>query len=152
MYGENMFFSCPWTCYRVSSSGQGPILCVIFSGWSFLPSEGWGFRDLGPSFHLGSALIHTSSWLVVSCRHSTMGHKDLNPVSLVIQSCLTLYDPMDCSPPGSSTTGFSGQDSRVGSRSLPQGIFLTQRSNPGLLHCRQILYHLYPTEKYGDFF
>ena len=27
-------------------------------------------------------------------------------------------------------------------RSLLQGIFLTQRSNSGLLHCRQILYHL----------
>ena len=27
-----------------------------------------------------------------------------------------------------------------GSHSLLQGIFLTQESNPGLLHCRQILY------------
>jgi len=25
---------------------------------------------------------------------------------------------------------------------LPQGIFLTQESNPGLQHCRQILYQL----------
>ena len=30
----------------------------------------------------------------------------------------------------------------VGSPSLLQGIFLTQRLKPGLLHCRQILYHL----------
>ena len=30
----------------------------------------------------------------------------------------------------------------VRSHSLPQGIFLTQGSNPGLLHCGQILYHL----------
>ena len=30
----------------------------------------------------------------------------------------------------------------VGSHSLHQGIFLTQRVNPGLLHYRQILYHL----------
>ena len=30
----------------------------------------------------------------------------------------------------------------VGSHSLLQGIFPTQESNPGLLHCRQILYHL----------
>ena len=30
----------------------------------------------------------------------------------------------------------------VGSLSLLQGIFLTQRLNPGLLHCRQILYQL----------
>ena len=31
---------------------------------------------------------------------------------------------------------------RVGSLSLLQGIFPTQGSNPGLLHCRQILYQL----------
>ena len=35
-----------------------------------------------------------------------------------------------------------GQDTGVGSFSLLQGIFLTQGWNPGLLHCRQILYHL----------
>ena len=30
----------------------------------------------------------------------------------------------------------------VSTLSLPQGIFPTQGSNPGLLHCRQTLYHL----------
>ena len=30
----------------------------------------------------------------------------------------------------------------MGCRSLLQGIFLTQGSNPGFLHCRRILYHL----------
>ena len=35
-----------------------------------------------------------------------------------------------------------GKNTGVGSQSLLQGIFLTQGSNPGLLHCRQILYHL----------
>jgi len=30
----------------------------------------------------------------------------------------------------------------VSSLSLLQGIFSTQQSNPGLPHCRQILYHL----------
>ena len=34
------------------------------------------------------------------------------------------------------------QNTRVGSRSLFQGIFPTQGSNPGLPHCRQILYQL----------
>ena len=34
------------------------------------------------------------------------------------------------------------KNTRVGSLSLLQGIFLTQESNWGLLHCRQILYHL----------
>ena len=35
-----------------------------------------------------------------------------------------------------------GQNTRVGSFSLLQGIFPTQGSNPGLPHCRQILYQL----------
>jgi len=35
-----------------------------------------------------------------------------------------------------------GQNTRVGSLSLLQGIFPTHGSNPGLLHCRQILYQL----------
>ena len=59
---------------------------------------------------------------------------------LVAQSCPTL-DPIDCSPPGSSDCGIF-QAKRVGSHSLFQGIFLTQGLNPGLLHCRRILYHL----------
>ena len=36
----------------------------------------------------------------------------------------------------------SGQTTGVGSHSLLQGIFPTQGSNPGLPHCRQILYQL----------
>ena len=35
-----------------------------------------------------------------------------------------------------------GKNTGVGCHSLFQGIFLTQGSNPGLLHCRQIAYHL----------
>ena len=35
-----------------------------------------------------------------------------------------------------------GKNTGVGSRSLLQGIFPTQRLNPGLLHCGQILYCL----------
>ena len=35
-----------------------------------------------------------------------------------------------------------GQNTGVGGLSLLQGIFPTQGSNPGLLHCRQILCHL----------
>ena len=62
---------------------------------------------------------------------------------LVDQSCLTLCDRMDYSLPGSSVHVDSpGQNTGAGSRSLLQGIFPTQGSNPGLPHCRQILYHL----------
>ena len=50
----------------------------------------------------------------------------------VSQLCLTHCDPWN-SP---------GQNTRVDSLSLLQGNFPTQGLNSGLLHCRQILYHL----------
>ena len=47
----------------------------------------------------------------------------------------------DCSPPGSSVHGdSSGKDTGVGCHALLQGIFPIQGSNPGLPHCRRILY------------
>ena len=57
----------------------------------------------------------------------------------VAQSCPTLYDHMDYTVHGIE---FSSPDSGVDSLSLLQGIFPTQESNPGLLHCRQMLYRL----------
>ena len=41
-----------------------------------------------------------------------------------------------------------GQNTGVGSLSLLRGIFPTQRSNPGLLHCRWILCKLKTTMRY----
>ena len=38
----------------------------------------------------------------------------------------------------------------MGSHSLPQGIFLIQQLNPGLLHCRQILYRLSHQDGHRD--
>ena len=50
---------------------------------------------------------------------------------------------MDCSPPGSFVhEDCPGNNTGVGCLFLLQGIFLTQGSNLGLLHGRQILYHL----------
>ena len=37
---------------------------------------------------------------------------------------------------------FPGRNTGLGCCALLQGIFPTQGSNPHLLHCRQILYHL----------
>ena len=37
---------------------------------------------------------------------------------------------------------FPGKNAGVGCHLLLQGIFPTHGSNPGLLHCREILYHL----------
>ena len=60
-------------------------------------------------------------------------HKTL---CLVAQLC-----PKYCNRPGSSVHGVSpGKNTRVACHALLQGSFPTQGSNPGLPHCRQILY------------
>ena len=66
----------------------------------------------------------------------------------VLLTCIQLFATpwtVACQTPLS--TGFSRQEylsvyTGVGSLSLLQGTFPTQGSNTGLLHCRQILYHL----------
>ena len=78
-------------------------------------------------------------------------------VLLVSQSHLTLCNPMDCKLPGSSVHGthssvqllWTPLSNPLQTRILEwvaipfsRGIFLTQGLNPGLLYCRQILYHL----------
>ena len=53
----------------------------------------------------------------------------------LLQSCLTVYDPMDCSSPGSSVYGIP--QTRIlgeGCHLLLQGIFPTQGLNLYLLH------------------
>ena len=62
---------------------------------------------------------------------------------LVAQLCLILCNTMDYSPPGSSVHGIL-QARLLEWVAIPfsRGIFLTQRSNLGILHCRPILYQL----------
>ena len=65
----------------------------------------------------------------------------MNKLCLVTQSCPTLGDPMDYSPPGFSVPGDSpGKNTRVAYHALFQRIFPTQGLNRGLWHCRCILY------------
>ena len=60
--------------------------------------------------------------------------------SLVAQSCPNLCDPMDCTHQALLSMQFSRQGYWSGCHALFQGIFPTQGLNPGLLHCKQILY------------
>ena len=62
---------------------------------------------------------------------------------LVTQSRLALCDPMDCNPAGSSVHGIvkAGILEWVAIQFF-RGFFLTRELNLGLLHGRQILYHL----------
>ena len=73
----------------------------------------------------------------------SLGHTWRCWLVLVAPYFPTLCDPMDCSPPGSSIRGHSpGKNTGVGCLALLPGIFSSQGLNPGLLHCRQVLYHL----------
>ena len=81
--------------------------------------------------------------LTVISLHSWNSAKDrlCAVLCLVIQVCLTLCDPMDCSPPGSSVHGDSPGKDWSGLPCPPSGDLL----NPGvpdLPHYRQILYWL----------
>ena len=58
----------------------------------------------------------------------------------VAKSCLTLCNPRDCSPSGSSVHGMSGKNTGVGCHFLLQGIFPTQGSNLCLPCLLQVSY------------
>ena len=119
--------------------------------WMYLLSELW-FAFLERDHH---HVTHTSSrksvqrplipfteiihrfWLLC-CQHNWLWPQPEDRKVLVAQLCPTLCDTMDDSPPGSSVHEiFQARILELGSHSLLQEIFLTQRSNPGLLQCRK---------------
>ena len=61
---------------------------------------------------------------------------------LVAQSCPTLSDPVNCSPPGSSLHGILQARVLQWAPFPFSGTLSDPGIEPALLHCRQILYHL----------
>ena len=59
---------------------------------------------------------------------------------LVTKACSTLATPGTVACQAPLPWDFPGKNTGVGCHFLLQEIFLTQESNSGLLHCRQILY------------
>ena len=79
----------------------------------------------------------------VNIPQASIQHYSFMLLCLVDQLCPALCDSMDCSPSGSPVHGNSpGKNTGVGCHALLQRIFPTQGSNPGLPHCRWILYCL----------
>ena len=112
-------------------SEHRPSTCAVGTGedlWADSPVKGTvgGSPNMG---HLGS-----SPGMAAPRTKSSKERPSWSRVCmcLVTQMCVTLCDPMDCNPPGTS----------VGCHALLQGIFPTQGSNPDVPHCRWILYHL----------
>ena len=60
---------------------------------------------------------------------------------LVTKSCLTLAIPWTVAHQARPWAS-PGKNTGMGCHFLLQGIFLTQELNPGLLHCRQMIYQL----------
>ena len=112
------FFLFFWLCWvlGVARRLSCPTECEILVPWT-------GIEPTSPALEGG--LFTTES-----------PEKSLKVKVLITQSCLTLCDLMV--RPWSSPSKNTG----VGCHSLLQGIFPTQGSNLGLLHCRQILHHL----------
>ena len=83
-------------------------------------------------FPLSRAFFRKEYWTGLSCPPSgDLPNPRIESRSLALQA-----DSLLSEPPGKP------KNTGVGSLSLPQGIFLTQESNRGLLHCRRILYQM----------
>ena len=113
-------------------------------GCFYIGTLGGNAIFLGGSILIFFVLLYTNapntsvlsylSWII----HSAQNAHALG-CSAVSDSLL----PRDCSPPGSSVHGDSpGKTTGVDCHAIPQWIFPIQRSNLGLPHCRQTLYHL----------
>ena len=94
-----------------------------------------------PALHTRKTFLCQPAHAYLCCVHITFFLSAV--LCLVTQCCHTLWNPMDCRLPGSSVHGYSpGKNTGVSFRALLQRIFPIQGLNPGLLHCRWILYQL----------
>ena len=103
------------------------------------------FRNPGSFliFALSASLKHYWSWVPYT---SVFQLKSQSVSCSVMSDCLQPLEPTSLLCPWGSPDKNTG----VGCDFLLWGIFLTQGSNPGILHCRQILYHLRYQEGRGN--
>ena len=133
--------SCLTICYPMDYSLPGSSVHGIFQARIL--------ERVDISFSRGSSWPRVQTW--VSCSSCIAGRfftaepsgKPKYSMWLVAQSCLTLCDPMGCSPSGSSFHGIL-QARILEWVAMPssRAVFLNQGSNTCLPHFRQILYHL----------
>ena len=125
---------------QIFFSSPSSLLTKLFLPKTIHPPKPW--TDNGSTNQYSSQLFY--SWGMAHFMPSYLKNVSETPSAFNLteseseshsQSCLTLCNPMDC-------PWNSGQSTAVGSLFLLQGISPTQGSNPGLPHCRQILYQL----------
>ena len=122
-----LFCSCSWSltfAFRFETSLVAEIV-------KNMPLE----KDMQPSPVFLPGDFHT--------QRSLASYSPVCCVCLVAQSCPTVWDPVDCSLPGSSVHGDSpSKTTGVHCHVLLQGIFPTQRLNLSLSYCSHIPYRL----------
>ena len=97
--------------------------------------------------HSSNQILLGASYLVIQNKNHTMAYKPLQkriPLYISESESRSLSVVSDTLQPRRlySPRNSPGQNPGVGSLFLLQGIFPTQGLNPGVLHCRQILYQL----------
>ena len=109
-------------------------LIIWFTSW-------WRLLQVKCEFKYSYSVIGSSSSWLSECQLSSQLSKESESESRWVRSSSL--------PPHGlcSLWDFPGQNTGVGSRSRLQGIIPTQGLNPGLLHCRRILYQLSHQER-----
>ena len=133
-------FATPWTVAHQAPLSMGFSWASILGSVAISSSRGSSqFRDLT----CVSCNWHADSLPLAPPGKLQVGKRKVE----VAQSCTTLCDRMDCSPPGSSVHGiFLAKMLEWVAICFSRRTLLTQGSNLDLLHCRQILYCQSPKE------
>ena len=133
----------------------GPVsgAVALNQGWFGAPEDIWQhletfiFKNIYQFIYFTAPGLSCSMWDLVPWPGTEPG-SPVGEHSLSYLVCLCSVTSDSVWPYGMWPTrllcpwGSPGKNTGVGCHFLPRGIFLTQGSNPGLLHCRQILYHL----------
>ena len=81
-------------------------------------------------------------WVAIPFSRGSSQHRNQTQVSFIAGRFFTVWTTREAQFELYSPRNSPGQNTGVGNRSLLQGIFPAQGSNPGLLHCWRILYQL----------
>ena len=132
--------------FSISPSNEYSGLISFRADWFDLLAVQGTLKSLLQHHSSKASIIQHSAYFRFQLSHPYMTTGKtiaLTAAAKSLQSCLTLWNPIDGSPPGSSVHEiFQAKILEWVAISFSRGIFPTQGLNPGLLHYRQILYQL----------
>ena len=118
------------------------ITSFAISSWQ---TDGEIVETVADSIFLGSKITVDGDFSPEIKRCLLLGRKVMTNLKVKVKllSCVQLFaTPQTIAYQAPLSWDFPGMNTGVGCHFLLQGIFLTQGLNPGLPHCRQMLYHL----------